>query len=367
MGGKSSKQPVKSAPPARGTSRTPPEAWERGSEPDFSKSRDWQNVTNTSYNLLDLQPPPKYKSPASPQKWRSPSPYSRSPSPFKRSPSPYKRSPSPYKRSPSPPMRRKRSPSPYIDKFKHFKNITEKRDSRSPVKSTSSPTKTSRSPIKSLRSPVKSLRSPVKSQRLSKSTFRSLSSSGDPYEKESARQVVKKAVKKASRRNSFNSSMDFKKPSTTLMKKDERRLSDVSTIEASEDLKPSFRTIHNSSNKPSKSNNKPKRTFSVDSLNKISSPYVKNAKRKNKISPPQTGSVKAKINRNYSHGSLGSELSFTNIGVVKSATNSMQSTRSNFDLNERSVCLIIEKSSRFQITAIAERLPVLNGYYNSSH
>ena len=45
----------------RGTSRSPPEAWDTRSEPDTRSTKesepdDWRNVTNTSYNLLDLDP-----------------------------------------------------------------------------------------------------------------------------------------------------------------------------------------------------------------------------------------------------------------------------------------------------------------------
>ena len=44
----------------RGTSRSPPEAWDTRSEPDTRSTKgsedDWANVTNTSYNLLDLDP-----------------------------------------------------------------------------------------------------------------------------------------------------------------------------------------------------------------------------------------------------------------------------------------------------------------------
>ena len=50
---------VKSRTPplSRGTSRSPPEAWDTRSEPDTSRDEaDWRNVSNTSYNLLDLQP-----------------------------------------------------------------------------------------------------------------------------------------------------------------------------------------------------------------------------------------------------------------------------------------------------------------------
>ena len=38
----------------RGTSTSPSEAWERGSE-DYSRDQDFFNSTNSSYNLLDLQ------------------------------------------------------------------------------------------------------------------------------------------------------------------------------------------------------------------------------------------------------------------------------------------------------------------------
>ena len=38
----------------RGTSTSPSDAWERGSE-DYSRDQDFFNSTNSSYNLLDLQ------------------------------------------------------------------------------------------------------------------------------------------------------------------------------------------------------------------------------------------------------------------------------------------------------------------------
>ena len=69
MGGKSSKTPVvkNEIPPSsghsiprtpnsgRGTSTSPSEAWERGSEDFSGRDLNWLDSTNSSYNLLDLQ------------------------------------------------------------------------------------------------------------------------------------------------------------------------------------------------------------------------------------------------------------------------------------------------------------------------
>ena len=90
-------------PLSRGTSRSPPEAWDTRSEPDTAREEHWRNVSNTSYNLLDLQPyyiksspPPSPSLPPTPmtmkakrtlspiKNWQSPERKKKTSSPIKR-------------------------------------------------------------------------------------------------------------------------------------------------------------------------------------------------------------------------------------------------------------------------------------------
>ena len=246
-------------PTIRGTSRSPPEAWDTRSEPDRDRIRakeDWQNITNTSYNLLDLEPyfDDDPTPTPSPRKVRRPTP----PSPMK------KRSLSPARkwRSPSP-DRKKKSPSPIKrvnhDKFKDFRNLTDiSRPHKSPTKAKvgkpyshhqrSPEKKRKESPEKS---PLPALRSKSKVWAGSLSNSISSSKPYSPYESS-----PKKKVEKQQHRRRVNSFPELEvpkldkslkkpgpKPSSTTT---ERRLSDVSTIGLTDD-KPIFRTI-----KPSK-------------------------------------------------------------------------------------------------------------------
>ena len=95
-----------------------------------------------------------------------------------------------------------------------------------------------------------------------------------------------------------------------------------------------------------------KRTFSVDSIHS-DSPYQKKASSKvssrglkgssqKKVTPPQTSSLKKQQqpvpnNRKPPISSHDSSLenSFANIAGIKSATNSVQSYRSNFEVNAK--------------------------------
>ena len=339
------------------------------------------NVTNTSYNLLDLEP--YYNNAISPS---LPS------SPVKKSMK-NKRSPTVKTwRSPSP-ERKKKSPSPTkkkpnYDKFKDFRNLTEERDrklrSLSPTKGKpylqKSPEKRQKSPSKKKSDPLPALKNgksktPWNNQNGSLSTSlsskKSLSNSFNnskpsPYVRSRDPSPMKRnkvnnksgeslKTKKERRRN--NSLPELEVPKDKLFKKpksnsgrDERRLSDVSTIgnpikltffkksiftESFKGLeeKPVFRPIRNQQKKPKSS----------DSSERLGSPYRPKPKSLKKLtSPPQSTSganKKGPMSRGTSHGSIGSELGFTNIATVKSATNSVQSTRSNFEINAKYVNL----------------------------
>jgi hypothetical protein len=113
-----------------------------------------------------------------------------------------------------------------------------------------------------------------------------------------------------------------------------------------EDQKPAFRPILP---KKSSSFTKNKRTISFESLHsaKAFAKAVPGGKKpsaplrnKKRVSPPlsnSAGSGGTPLGRASSFSSLGSELGFTNIAGLKSATNSVQSTRSNFEVNSRYV------------------------------
>ena len=90
---------------------------------------------------------------------------------------------------------------------------------------------------------------------------------------------------------------------------------------------------------------KPKRTFSVDSIHS-DSPYVKKATSKvssrvlrgssqKKVTPPQTSNSKNHQKSSTRSHDSSLESSFANIAGIKSATNSVQSTRSNFEVNAK--------------------------------
>ena len=244
------------------------------------------------------------------------------------------------------------------DRFRDFKNITEKRDIQKglPYSKPRSPSKKPRSPEKNFstkKSPGFSRPSPEKIPKKSKLPVSSSSTSlnkhlpelkknrnKSPYEKpvSSPTKKPEKPPQPVSdrRRNSFpkaekvvpSSKKDFKKPeygtnSGNRKNKpdpENRRLSDVSVIGLEE--KPVFRPIRNT---------KPKSSEEPRLYQKNTSSSSKSKKSRNRVSPPPGA-------KSYSRGSShGSIKSFTNIGSLslKSATNSFASNRSNFEINAK--------------------------------
>jgi hypothetical protein len=194
MGGKSSKDDVRKVPPPsggsrnlartpngpRGTSRTPPEAWERDSqdEPDFeNKNLQGEDWGNNSYNLLDLEPILNNNSPPRPK--------------------------------PVKPLNHRKqstSPPPKVDKYANFRNITNKRDTITP------PPPRQRSPEKKKqRSPEKKRQSSPEKKRQSspeKKRQRSPEKKRQRSPPENKRDIKQKQVSPdqfSKRRNSFGS------------------------------------------------------------------------------------------------------------------------------------------------------------------
>ena len=175
-----------------------------------------------------------------------------------------------------------------------------------------------------------------------------------PIKKGTYRENKSSELKKKQRQGRVNSLPELEVPSKSSQqqafkrpakqREPERRLSDVSTIGLED--KPVFRPIRGQEvfKKPKSGDSTASSATLFSHHETGGSPYgpkkpVAAAKslKKIQVASPQSTSGYANKAKGPPRSGGSSELSFTNIATVKSATNSVQSTRSNFEINAKYV------------------------------